>query len=72
MTDPKEIARAIEEGYITDYDGFLEVLHDGQTVNAYSSIDEDVIRFMFATHVLTEWLLGLDGDVRWTVEWHNK
>lgn len=73
MTNPSEIASAIDSGLITDYDGALYVKFLGRPADGVTySVDENIIRFPYRSVPLTDWLRGLHDDKLWSVEWANK
>lgn len=73
MTNPNEIADAIESGGISNYDGFLEIRFNGKPIITKKlDVDSNYIRFSQAEYKLTEWLRGLRGSRLWSVEWFNK
>lgn len=73
MTDPNEIANAIDCGGIIDYDGELVVRFLGRpAVGVSYSVDDNVINFPYRSLPLTDWLRGLHDDKLWSVEWVNR
>ena len=73
MTNPIEIADGIESGFLSDYDGWLNIYFNGELyTDCEVYIDENVIVMPMQAHILSEWLRGISDDPFWTVRWVNK